>query len=50
MVIKGAQRLVGTVLGGLAGLGATYFVVLCNGLTYDNHPRKVCALGLVAGC
>ncbi len=41
VIFKAVMRFVGTVLGGAAGLGATYFTLLCNGLNYDNRPQKV---------
>lgn len=43
VIFKGLCRFVGTVLGGLAGLGSMYFTYLCNGLNYNNHPQKVSA-------
>lgn len=34
-------RFGGTVVAGLLGLGSLYFAVLCNGLSFENHPPKV---------
>ena len=36
-----ALRFGGTVVAGILGLGALYFAVLCNGLSFENHPPKV---------
>ena len=49
VIFKAMLRFVGTGVGGAAALGTTYFVVLCNGLTYDNHPQKVGALPCLPG-
>lgn len=41
-MFKGLLRMVGTVIGGAAGLGAMYLTFLCGGLSYSNsHPQKV---------
>ena len=34
-------RFGGTIVAGLLGLGALYFTVLCNGLSFENKPAKV---------
>lgn len=36
-----ALRFGGTVVAGILGLGALYFSVLCNGLSFENRPPKV---------
>ena len=40
-MIKGFQRLLGTLLGAAAGLGIVYFTYLVNGLDYTPGARKV---------
>lgn len=48
VVWKSFLRFSGTVVAGILGLGALYFSVLCNGLSFENHPAKV-RLARVAG-
>jgi hypothetical protein len=43
-IFKGLQRLTGTVLMGLLGVGTQYTVYLINGLTYDNSVLKFAAM------
>ncbi|KAL6770813.1 hypothetical protein ACKKBF_B32780 [Auxenochlorella protothecoides x Auxenochlorella symbiontica] len=58
VIIKGFQRLLGTVLGAVLGLGVLYFTYLCNGLTYVSHPQKYIVMtislplvtGVLGGC
>lgn len=45
---KGLLRMVGTVLGAACGIFTLYFAVLCNGLSHENHPLKVC-VGVFVG-
>jgi hypothetical protein len=40
IMLKGGNRVLGTVAAGLLGIGMIYFVYLVNGLTYLNNPPK----------
>lgn len=44
VVWKSILRIVATVAAGVLGLGAIYFTVLCNGLSYENRPAKFIAM------
>eukprot|EP00887_Chlorella_sp_A99_P005115 scaffold25.g5115.t1 len=47
VVWKAILRLGGTVAAGLLGLGAIYFTLLVNGLSYENQPGKFVAMTAV---
>lgn len=42
VIWKCVLRFGGTLVAGLLGLGALYFSVLCNGLSFEDRPAKVC--------
>ena len=44
VVWKCVLRFGGTLVAGILGVGALYFTVLCNGLSFENKPPKVCRL------
>jgi len=41
VIWKTVLRFGGTVVAGVLGLGALYFTVLCNGISFENRPAKV---------
>ncbi|KAG7668588.1 hypothetical protein Ndes2526B_g03790 [Nannochloris sp. 'desiccata'] len=40
LVLRGGNRVIGTVMAGMLGLGVLYFVYLTNGLSYSNRILK----------
>ena len=47
VIWKSVLRFGGTLVAGVLGLGALYFVYLCNGLSFENQPPKVRSAGIV---